>query len=205
MRTFSQTHPHTSQGLRNTEALDTLDTNIPTYGLNINGAVARIGGLAARVSVETLEVLRVLRVSGDPVWVRVHCDGLEKGTRLPRVESFLQKMSFFFCVLSVKFSQVLTIRHQSCLQRLHRVLDHLHLRGEIHSIDMVTDEVNMALLSLGDTFFYHLWQTGFKKSCDKENVILKTECVLDISKHSHVHLCSTQASKGKYTICYRKY
>lgn len=67
LRTFSQTHPHTSQGLRNTEALAALDTNIPTYGLYINSIVARIRGLAIRVSVKALEVLRLLRVSRDPV------------------------------------------------------------------------------------------------------------------------------------------
>lgn len=136
VRTFSQIHPHTWQGLRNIEALAALHThtNIITYGLNINCTVARIWGLAERISVETLKVLRLLRMSRDPVRVRMYCDGLEKGTRFPWLESFLQKIPFFFCVLAVKFSQVLTLGDQSCLQRLHRVLDHLHLMDKKYNM-----------------------------------------------------------------------
>lgn len=50
-----------------TEALALLDTNILTYGLNIYSIVACNGRLARRVSLEALKVLRLPRVSGDPV------------------------------------------------------------------------------------------------------------------------------------------
>lgn len=128
IRANALTQPHTWQGRMDTKDLAALDTNILTYGLNINSTVTGIGGLAVRVSVEAVEILRLLRVSRNPVWVRVHCDGLEQGTRLSWVESLLQKMPFFFCVLAVEFSQVLMIVDQSCLQPLHGVLDHLHLQ-----------------------------------------------------------------------------
>lgn len=67
VQTFSHTLPHTSQGLRNTETLSVLDRSTLTYGLNINSIAACIRDLAVRVSVEALKVLRLLRVSGDPV------------------------------------------------------------------------------------------------------------------------------------------
>lgn len=116
MTTLSQTHRHTPLELRINRGatVAALDTNTLTYGLNINSVVACIGVLPVRVSVEALKVLTLLGVSRDPVGVTVHCDGLEKGMLLPRVESFLQEMSFFLCVLTVKFCQVLVIRHQCC-------------------------------------------------------------------------------------------
>lgn len=75
-----------------------------TYGLNINSTLAFIWGLAIRLSVEGLKVFGLLGVSEDPVRVRVHGEELEKGTRLPSVESFLQKALFFFCVLTINLS-----------------------------------------------------------------------------------------------------
>lgn len=107
-------------------------TEALTYGLNINSVVSCVGRPAVRVGVEALKVLRLLGMSRDPVWVRVQRDGLEKGTRLSRVQPFLQKLSFFCWVLLVKLGQVLAFGDQSSLQRLRRVLDHFHLQ-ETHN------------------------------------------------------------------------
>lgn len=90
-------------------------TNILTYSLNINGIVTCIRILSVRIAVETLKTLRLLRMRRDPVWVRMHCDRLKQWPWLPWMESFLQKLPFFFCVFPITFSQVLTIGHQSCL------------------------------------------------------------------------------------------
>lgn len=111
------------------------DTNILTYGLNINGIVTCIRVLSVWIAVETLKTLRLLRMRVDPVWVRMHSDGLKQWARLPWMETCLQKSPLSFCVIPVTFGQVLTIGHQSCLQCLHWVLDDLHL--QIHTIALV--------------------------------------------------------------------
>lgn len=107
-------------------------TKVLTYGLNINSVVTCVGWPAVRVGVEAFKVLRLLGMSRDPVWVRVQRDGLEKGTWLSWMQPFLQKLSFLFWVLLIKFSQVLAFGDQSSLQRLRGVLDHFHLQ-EAHN------------------------------------------------------------------------